>query len=172
MERIAIVGPGGSGKSTLAIRLGEITGLPVVHLDVEYWGPGWTPMDPVEWSRTVDRLAAGERWIIDGDFIDTLPARLARADLVVFLDFPRWRCLWRVIRRRAVYRPGTRPDMAPGCDETLDLGFVRWIWRYRRHTRPRVLALLEGAGTGTSVEVLSTPAAVSRFIARVEAARA
>jgi adenylate kinase family enzyme len=33
MHRVAIIGSAGSGKSTLARRLGEITGLPVVHID-------------------------------------------------------------------------------------------------------------------------------------------
>ena len=41
MERILIIGCGGAGKSTLARRLGEKTGLPVVHLDKLYWRPGW-----------------------------------------------------------------------------------------------------------------------------------
>jgi adenylate kinase family enzyme len=30
MRRVVILGRGGSGKSTLAVRLGEITGLPVI----------------------------------------------------------------------------------------------------------------------------------------------
>ena len=33
MKRVVIFGPGGSGNSTLAVRLGEITGLPVIELD-------------------------------------------------------------------------------------------------------------------------------------------
>jgi adenylate kinase family enzyme len=33
MERIMIVGQPGSGKSTLAQVLGEVTGLPVIHID-------------------------------------------------------------------------------------------------------------------------------------------
>ena len=33
MQRVMIVGQPGSGKSTLARRLGERTGLPVVHID-------------------------------------------------------------------------------------------------------------------------------------------
>jgi adenylate kinase family enzyme len=33
MKRVVIFGPGGLGKSTLAVRLGEITGLPVIELD-------------------------------------------------------------------------------------------------------------------------------------------
>jgi adenylate kinase family enzyme len=34
MKRVVIFGPGGPGKSTLAVRLGEITGLPVIELDM------------------------------------------------------------------------------------------------------------------------------------------
>jgi hypothetical protein len=32
MKRVVIIGRGASGKSTLAVRLGEITGLPVIEL--------------------------------------------------------------------------------------------------------------------------------------------
>ena len=32
MERVIIIGCGGAGKSTLARKLGEKTGLPVIHL--------------------------------------------------------------------------------------------------------------------------------------------
>ncbi|MEL6615862.1 MAG: AAA family ATPase, partial [Bacteroidota bacterium] len=33
MQRVMIVGGPGAGKSTLARRLGEATGLPVIHID-------------------------------------------------------------------------------------------------------------------------------------------
>ena len=48
MERVLIIGCSGAGKSTLARKLGEKTGLPVVHLDALFWEPGW-----VESSRDV-----------------------------------------------------------------------------------------------------------------------
>jgi adenylate kinase family enzyme len=37
LRRVLVIGPGGSGKSWLARRIGDITGLPVLHLDVFYW---------------------------------------------------------------------------------------------------------------------------------------
>lgn len=37
MQRVMIVGQPGSGKSTLARKLGEHTGLPVVHIDTIHW---------------------------------------------------------------------------------------------------------------------------------------
>jgi hypothetical protein len=41
MKRVVILGPGGAGKSRLAAELSGSTGLPVVHLDVLFWRPGW-----------------------------------------------------------------------------------------------------------------------------------
>jgi len=41
MKRVCVVGCGGSGKSTLAQKLGIITGLPVLYLDVYFWQAGW-----------------------------------------------------------------------------------------------------------------------------------
>lgn len=40
-KRIVAVGNNGSGKSFLSRELSRITGLPLVHLDKEYWQPGW-----------------------------------------------------------------------------------------------------------------------------------
>ena len=46
MERVMIIGCGGAGKSTLARKLGEKTGLPIVHLDQIWWSPGnWEHME-------------------------------------------------------------------------------------------------------------------------------
>jgi adenylate kinase family enzyme len=41
MQRVLVLGSSGSGKSTFARKLGEITGLPVVHIDQLFWEPGW-----------------------------------------------------------------------------------------------------------------------------------
>jgi adenylate kinase family enzyme len=40
VRRVIIVGPGAAGKSTLAVRLGDITGVPVIELDKLFWRPG------------------------------------------------------------------------------------------------------------------------------------
>src|ERR1700733_11230557 len=99
MRRVAVVGSSGAGKSTFARRLGERTGLPVIHLDHAYWRPGWDPPPDDEWDEIAPRLAAGDEWIIDGNYSRTVDARARRADVVVFLDYPRVGCLARVLRR-------------------------------------------------------------------------
>ncbi|MBB5704439.1 adenylate kinase family enzyme [Ochrobactrum daejeonense] len=54
IKRIMVIGGAGSGKSSLARTLGEISGLPVIHVDVLYWQPGWTmrPQDEIRHPAT------------------------------------------------------------------------------------------------------------------------
>ena len=155
MKRILVIGQGGAGKSTFATRLGQILGLKVVHLDSIYWRAGWIETPKDEWHTTVENLLEGDNWIIDGNYSGTLKQRLAAADAVIFLDLPRRICVWRVIRRAVQYRSKTRPDMAEGCPERLNMKFLLWIWNYRRRSRPHVLELV-GKTNVTLVHLQST----------------
>lgn len=65
MQRVDILGRGGAGKSTLAMRLGDLTGLPVVELDQHFWQPGLVPLGPVEWVEVQRQLIVRDRWILD-----------------------------------------------------------------------------------------------------------
>src|SRR5439155_869046 len=60
MKRVLVIGSGGTGKTTVARRLAQRTGLPLIHLDLLYWRPGWQPTPGDEWQQTVGRLVAGE----------------------------------------------------------------------------------------------------------------
>lgn len=167
-RRILIIGSGGSGKSTLAARLGARTGLPVVHLDALYWKAGWVATPHDEWDRTIAELVARDAWIMDGNYSRTLDRRLAASDTAVFLDLPRTRCVWRIVKRRLRFHGRTRPDMAGGCEERLTWEFVRWVWDYPRRTRGRVLERLRAAqAAGTRVVVLRSDREVERFVAAV-----
>ena len=44
-----ITGLAGSGKSTLAVALAARTGLPIIHLDLSFWKPGWVAPLETEW---------------------------------------------------------------------------------------------------------------------------
>ena len=165
MERIAIIGCGGAGKSSLARQLGELTGLPVVHLDREHWQPGWVEPDREEWRTRVTELAAGERWIIDGNYGGTMGIRIERADTIVFMDYSRWLCLYRAVKRAVIEKGQPRPDMAPGCEEKVDLKFYKWIWQYRATRRPGILAMLRKAeSAGKRVVILRNPRAARPFL--------
>jgi len=144
MERVLIVGCGGSGKSTLARIVARQTGLPLIHLDAEYWQSGWVEPQREDWLAHQQRLSEQPQWVMDGNYVATLAPRLAHADTVIWLDFPTHVCLLRVIRRWWQYRGRTRPDMTDGCPERLNLAFVIWILRFRARTRPQLLDILRG----------------------------
>ena len=63
---------------------------------------------------------------------------------MVLLDLSPLRCLWRVIRRIIGGFGKVRPDMAEGCPERFDLGFLGYVLLFRLKTLPRVEAMLEG----------------------------
>lgn len=160
-----ILGPGGSGKTTLARRLGERTGLPVVHLDRHFWRPGWVETPRDEWRTRQRALFAGDRWIADGNYSATLEERLPRADTVVLLDLWAWRTVPRVVARSLLHRG--EELQADGCPERFDRAFVLWVANYRRRSRPRVLRAIAEHAPSATLHVLRSPAAVRRFLASV-----
>jgi len=99
VKRIMIVGQPGSGKSTLAQALGEKTGLPVIHIDKIHWQPGWVERSKAEKTRLCQEAERQERWIFEGGHSATWETRLARADMLVWIDRPVGLRLWRVLRR-------------------------------------------------------------------------
>ena len=166
MRRVLVLGCPGAGKSTLARSLGEALSLPVVHLDKLWWKSGWINRTEGEFDALLDAVLLGEEWVIDGNYLRTLPRRLERCDAVVLLDYPRRVCLLRALRRILTWRGRTRPDMAADCPERLDGEFVRWIWELHRTQRPQVLELLDG-WTGEK-HVFRSPKDCARFLAKLE----
>ncbi len=89
-------------------------------------------------------ITATDSWLIDGNYGGALAERLARADSVVYLDYPIRLCLWRIMRRIAQYRGRTRPDMTEGCPERFDLEFLIYLIRWNSGPRLRTEERLEG----------------------------
>ncbi|HEV7397434.1 MAG TPA: DNA topology modulation protein [Pyrinomonadaceae bacterium] len=168
MQKILVIGPGGAGKSTFAKQLGETLNIKVVHLDSLYWKAGWVEPPKKEWAATLQQELERDRWIIDGNYSGTLEMRMEACDAVVFLDLPRPVCTWRVIKRAIRYRNRTRPDMADGCPEKLSLEFLRWIWNYRRRTRPKILKLLTEQGQGRVIIRLQSSRQVEQYLANIK----
>ena len=97
MQRILVIGSSGTGKSTLARAMGPRLGLPVIHLDQEYWQPGWVQPDNAAWLERVAALAAREAWVMDGNYSGTFGQRIPRAQAIVWLDLPRYIYFPRVV---------------------------------------------------------------------------
>lgn len=163
MNRIVLIGSGGSGKSTLARQIGEKRKLQVWHLDQLFWNPGWVPTNKEEQRLTQQSLMEEERWIMDGNYNGTMDLRLEQADTIIFIDLPRVVCLYRVLKRNWQYRNRTRPDMAEGCEERLDLGFLKWVWSYPTKHRPVILKRLRNYAHEKTIIVLKSRKDVRLF---------
>ena len=143
MERVIIIGCGGAGKSTLARKLGEKTGLPVVHLDQIWWAPGfWQHLEREEFDEQLKAEMEKPRWILDGNFSRTLEARLEKCDTVIYLDYPRLVCLKNWIGRVIKNWGHARADMTEGCTEWFDPDMAKWIWTFNKKNRSHYYELL------------------------------
>jgi adenylate kinase family enzyme len=162
--KILVVGSGGAGKSTLARLLGERRALPVVHLDRHYWRPGWVQTPRDEWRRTVAHLVTEPAWVMDGNYGGTLDLRIPAADLIIFLDLPRRVTIPRVLRRRVRGRGRSRPDMAPGCPDRLDMQFLTWLWTYPRSGRARLTDAIDSNAAWNRVVRLRTPRQIRAWL--------
>ena len=86
--------------STLARELAARMRLSQIHLDSEFWKPGWKVTERAEWRAKVTKLAERVAWIMDGNYGASLDLRLPRDDTLMWFDYPRllcaWGALWRV----------------------------------------------------------------------------
>lgn len=164
MERVMIIGCGGAGKSTLARKLGEKTGLPVVHLDQIWWAPGnWQHLTREEFDERMMQEMEKPQWILDGNFNRTLELRLSRCDTVIYLDMPRLVCIKNWIGRVIKNWGHARVDMAEGCNEWFDPEMLRWIWKFNKQNRRRYYRLLEDVEE-VDIIILKNRRQVERFL--------
>ena len=137
--KIMIIGYSGSGKSTLAEKLAKKYGVDVLYLDKVYWMPGWQPR-PLEEKLKIVRefMDSHDGWVIDGNGGELeYGRRVEEADRLIFMDFNRFACLGRALRRYHKYKGSTRGSMTYGCNEKMDAKFAKWVFRDSRTRRHR-----------------------------------
>lgn len=146
IKRIAIIGNAGSGKSTLAKRLLAIFSLPVYHLDQYFWKPGWVQSDRTEYEKVHNALCDKAEWIMDGMNLRFLEYRAQKADLIIFLDIPRYQCFWNIFKRIWRYYGKETPSSAKGCPERVNFGlikFLKWVWNFKKRYPSKIREILK-----------------------------
>ena len=168
-RRVIVTGIAGAGKSTFSRALSAETGVPVIHLDVHYWKPGWAEPSEDEWRETQRDVLAGDEWIADGNYHATLDLRLERAETVVLLDTPWWVCAERAFVRGIRKRP-VGFQLPDGCDESASRRLrAEWrlvwrIWRVRRSDRELELGILSRHEHDVALHVLRSKKAIRGFL--------
>ena len=143
LERIVIVGKPGAGKTTLAAELASRLSLRHLELDSINWQANWTQLPDSQMREHVSEAITGNaNWVLDGNYKAVRDIVWARADTLIWLDYPLWvailRVLWRTMSR--IIR---RQELWNGNRETLrhhfsfDLNQNLFLWTIRMHKQHR-----------------------------------
>ncbi len=161
-NRILVIGCPGSGKSTFARKLRAATGLPLYYLDMIFHRPDRSTASREEFDSALSEILAKDRWIIDGNYLRTLPLRLRACDLVFFFDLPVDICI-----SGAASRIGTRREDLPWTEESLDPEFLQYIKDFPKDQLPEIKRLL--ADLADTAAVPGTKPSVITFTTRQQA---
>ena len=140
-QRVIVSGTSGSGKSTVARRIAETIGVPYTELDSLFHGPGWTARPTFE--AEVDRFTQAPAWATEWQYTQVRPRLAERADLMVWLDLPRWLVMYRVTRRtltRRLRRQQLWNGNREGPLRTIVRDpehIIRWAWSTHGETAER-----------------------------------
>jgi len=142
-----VVGTSGAGKSTVGRQLARDLAVPYLELDSIYHQPGWVPLEPAEFRHRVAGVAAGDGWVIDGNYSAVRPLVWDRADTVVWLDLPRRtvmrQIVWRTLRRvafRAELWNGNRERWHNLLTWEQEESVISWAWHRHHVYRERYAA--------------------------------
>jgi adenylate kinase family enzyme len=174
--RVVVVGTSGAGKSTAARRIGQRLGLEVIELDSLFHLPGWSQRPEEEFRSLVAEATAGESWVVDGNYAVVRDVIWPRADVVIWLDYARWRVMARVIRRtlkRLVTRELLWGKVTEPWSNVLSLdpekSIIAWAWStYGDRRRYYGVLAADPAFAHIEFHHLSHPGDLGRVFERLE----
>lgn len=176
-QRISVVGASGSGKTVLARELADLRRLPLHELDRLRRDAAGLEVDEAQFIKQVEVLVEGGRWIIDGHYRSVRAMVWARADLVIWLDYPLHVTAGRLLRRFADKKFGrsavsqsnkARSGTSPG----QSVGWAHRVRRILRNLKERqdYGRILNDPATGNFTLVrLGSPGATRRWVSSIAA---
>jgi len=164
MLRVSVVGTSCSGKTTVSRQIASQFHIPHVELDAVYWQPNWIRLQIDRFRSAAELAAAGNQWVIDGNYGSVRDIIWKRATDVVWLNLPFVVVLWRAIKRTG-RRVITGEELFAGNRETvrntlLDRDGIPWVVIRSHHRRTRIYAQLLRGGNHPefAVHEIRTPA--------------
>lgn len=167
-KKITIVGNAGSGKTTLAFQLQAKLKLPLYHLDLYYWLPGWQRIGFERFQELQTELCEKDEWIIEGAYIGLVHERIFHADVIIFLDMPRYLCIWSVINRAIRHFGAVIPGSPQECKQQLFgmkfFQFLRWVWDFNKRYQQIITFLLEEYSDSKQIYLLRSRQQLDDFV--------
>jgi adenylate kinase family enzyme len=148
-RRIVVTGTTGSGKTTLARAIAARLELP--HAEQDAWNhlPGWQEAPLEQFRANVECFTSQSGWVMDGNYTKANDIGWARADTLIWLDYPAWLVFWRLFTR-TLRRGYNREELWNGNRERLELnlfsrsGILAWFfqthWKRRREVPGKLAA--------------------------------
>ncbi|WP_413287529.1 AAA family ATPase [Bdellovibrio sp. HCB337] len=121
-SKVVVIGTSGAGKTTFAKAVSQKFDIPDVELDALYWEPNWTAATPESFQNRVQAATLNKGWVVHGNYRVVRDFLWHKADLIIWLDYPRHIILWRILKR-SIYRAFTQKPMWNGNYESIRLTF-------------------------------------------------
>lgn len=154
-RRLVVVGTTSSGKSTLAAQVAQKLGLDFIELDALHWEPNWVEAPDDVFRTRVDAATRAPGWCVAGNYSVVRDLTWARAEAIVWLDYPFHTVFWRLTRRTfhrwwtrellwGINRENLWTHFKLWSDESLFHWLFKTYWRRKREI-PQLFALPQHA---------------------------
>lgn len=174
LKRVSVVGTSCSGKTTFARNLARILGAEYIELDAINWLPDWVERPNDEFLDLVEKAAAKDAWVFDGNYTRTRETVWRRATAIVWLNYSFPRTFYRAVNR-TTRRAFTGEEMWSGNRETFKKAFLSrdsillWVLQsYQKNRRRYSKILHEDNWREKEIHIFRHPKQAEEFLRRVE----
>jgi len=144
--KIHIIGCSGCGKTYLAKKLSEKYGIPHFDLDDIFWDNSsscYGVKRPIE-ERTalLSDILTNDRWIIEGVYYSWCGEIFEKADIIYFLDTPKYVYKWRIVKRFIKRKLGIEKGDKESLKSVISL--LKWTDKFQKVNRKEIENILTG----------------------------
>jgi adenylate kinase family enzyme len=173
LKRVSVVGTSCSGKTTFAKNLARILNSKHIELDAIHWLPDWVERPKDEFLDLVEKAAAADAWVFDGNYSRTREIVWRRATAVIWLNYSYSRTFYRSLNR-TTRRIVSGERIYSGNRETFRQAFMSrdsillWVLKSYHEKRRRYLKLLgEDNLSDKEIFIFRHPNQAEEFLRRV-----